>query len=87
MMPLALLAPGESAEIVEMKLHTHKKECCGQCSGERHKEDNRLEELGLRSGKVVELLTGGTPLLLKVDEARIAVDRGLAMKIMVRRVQ
>jgi ferrous iron transport protein A len=43
--------------------------------------------MGLRIGKTVEMLTNaGGPVLLKVDESRIAVDRGLAMKIMVREV-
>lgn len=87
MMPLGLLSPGEAGEIVSVKIHQAKKECCGQCSGERHRSDNRIEELGLRIGKTVSMLNNGAPILLKIDEARIAVDRGLAMKIMVRRVQ
>jgi ferrous iron transport protein A len=87
MMPLALLSPGESGEIVDIRVHEEKKTCCGQCNGERHKSDNRIEELGLRAGKVISMLNNGTPILLKIDEARIAIDRSLAMKIMVRRVQ
>lgn len=87
MMPLALLSPGEEAEIIEMRVHEEKKACCGQCGGERHKSDNRIEELGLRAGRVVSMLNNGAPILLKVDEARIAIDRSLAMKIMVRRKQ
>jgi len=44
-------------------------------------------DMGLRPGKQVEMLTnsGGGPLLLKVDESRIALGRGMAMKIYVRR--
>ena len=87
MMPLALLSPGESGEIVDIRVHEEKKTCCGQCNGERHKSDNRIEELGLRAGKVISMLNNGAPILLKIDEARIAIDRSLAMKIMVRRVQ
>ena len=89
MMPLALLSPGESGEIVQITATLHdKKTCCGQCGGERHKNDNRIEELGLRTGKVVEMLSNGSgPLLLRVDESRIAISRGLAMKISVRRTQ
>lgn len=87
MMPLALLSPGEAGEIISVRIHEEKRSCCGECNGERHKSDNRIEELGLRTGKVVAMLNNGAPILLKVDEARIAVDRGLAMKIMVRRVQ
>jgi ferrous iron transport protein A len=43
--------------------------------------------MGLRIGKTVQMLTngGGGPVLLKVDESRIAIARGMAMKIMVRR--
>ena len=86
MLPLALLSPGESGEIVAIRVHEEKKSCCGQCNGERHKSDNRIEELGLRAGKLVSMLNNGAPILLKIDEARIAVDRSLAMKILVRRV-
>jgi len=89
MMPLALLSPGESGEIISVNFQPHKdKPCCGQCGGERHKSDNRIEEMGLRSGKIVEMLSNGSgPLLLRVDESRIAISRGMAMKIKVRRTQ
>lgn len=99
MMPLALLSPGESGEILSINVHVEEQGgCCGQCGGERHgrggrhgqrdKNDNRVEELGLRAGKIVEMLANGSgPLLLKVDESRIAISRGMAMKIKVRRVQ
>jgi ferrous iron transport protein A len=85
MMPLALLSPGEKGEIVDIRVHQHKQACCGQCGGERHKAEYRIEDLGLRAGKVVEMLGGGGPVLLRIDESRIAVDRGMAMKIMVRK--
>jgi ferrous iron transport protein A len=89
MMPLALLSPGESGEIVSVNVQTPKdKPCCGQCGGERHKSDSRVEEMGLRAGKIVEMLSNGSgPLLLRIDESRIALSRGMAMKISVRRVQ
>ncbi|MHB8709466.1 MAG: FeoA family protein [Desulfuromonadales bacterium] len=89
MMPLALLSPGESGEIVSVNVQSHEdKPCCGQCGGERHKSGNRLEEMGLRTGKIVEMLSNGAgPLLLRVDESRIAISRGMAMKIKVRRTQ
>jgi ferrous iron transport protein A len=87
MMPLALLSPGESGEIVSVNVQTDKdKPCCGQCGGERHQSDNRVEEMGLRAGKIVEMLSNGSgPLLLRIDESRIAISRGMAMKISVRR--
>jgi ferrous iron transport protein A len=55
---------------------------------ERGKSDGRVEDMGLRIGKKVEILNnGGGPVLVRVDESRIAVARGIAMKIMVRRTQ
>jgi ferrous iron transport protein A len=70
MVPLGLLANGESGEIVG-------------CTAARHA--SRAEDLGLRVGKRVVMLTNGAgPVLVKVDESRIAVDRGVAMRITVR---
>jgi ferrous iron transport protein A len=62
--------------------------CEHQCCKERGKSDVRVEDMGLRIGKKVEILNnGGGPVLVRVDESRIAVARGIAMKIMVRRLQ
>ncbi len=93
MMTLGLLSPGEKCEIVEIK---HCGGCGGSCHsdhgqhGHSHKQHastaTRAEEMGLRAGKQVEMLKNdGNLLLLLVDEARIAIDRRMAMKIMVRR--
>lgn len=84
MVPLGLLSPGEGGEIVEVRL---RQACCSAPCGEgRGKGDVRVEDMGLRAGKHVEMLNnGGGPVLVRVDDARIAVDRGMAMKIMVRR--
>ncbi len=58
-----------------------------QCCKDKEKSDVRVEDMGLRIGKTVEILNnGGGPVLVKVDESRIAVARGIAMKIMVRRM-
>jgi len=74
MFPLGLLSPGEQGEIVSIRENPESKCEC------------RVEEMGLRIGKTVEMLTnGGGPILLRVDESRIAMGRGMAMKIMVRR--
>lgn len=89
MMPLGLLGEGERGEIVSVRVEPdagcgcRKTSCCG--AGRR--AGCRVEDLGLRAGKTVEMLANGRggPLLLRIDEARIAVDRGVAMKIMVRR--
>ncbi len=75
MFPIQLLGPGERGEIVSIR------ETAG-CNC-----DCRVEDLGLRVGKTVEMLNnaGSGAILLKVDESRLAIGRGMAGKIMVRR--
>lgn len=83
MIPLGLLSAGENGEIVEIMLG--KGEGISGGAG-LDKTSVRVEEMGLRIGKNVEMLTnGGNTILLRVDEARIALARRMAMKIMVRR--
>lgn len=82
MAPLGLLSEGEKAEIMEIKTQ----KVCGHGSGK-----NQLchaEDMGLRIGKTVEILNnaGRGSLLVKVDESRIAIGRGMAMKIIVKRL-
>lgn len=80
MMPLGLLAPGEKAEILRIG---------GKSPGCRRSAcQGRLTSLGLREGKTVEVLNnpGFGPMLVKVDESRLAIGRGVAMKIGVRRM-
>jgi ferrous iron transport protein A len=73
MVPLALLGVGEGGEIVAVAGATG-----GTCV-------SRAEEMGLRVGRRVVMLNNGAgPVLVKVDESRIAVARGVAMKIKVR---
>ncbi|MBI5664999.1 MAG: ferrous iron transport protein A [Nitrospirae bacterium] len=81
MSPLGLLSVGETAEVVEVRMQK------GCCQGAGKDQASHAEDMGLRAGKVIEMLTngGGGPILLKVDESRIAISRGMAMKIMVRR--
>jgi len=102
MMPLGLLSPGETGEIAEIRLPAMQRRCrcrndgslceCGdddECGGASEGANHgvRLEDMGLRVGKSVEMLTnGGGPVLLRVDESRIAIARGMAMKILVRRI-
>jgi ferrous iron transport protein A len=77
MLPMGLLTEGESGEIVAIgeREVTGRREC-----------DGRAEDMGLRVGNRVEMLANGTgPVLVKVDESRIAVARGIAMRIVVRR--
>ena len=73
MMPLGLLGEGEVGEIVAVQ---------GAAGGT---VAARAEDMGLRPGKRVQMLTNGTgPVLVKVDESRLAIDRGVAMRIEVR---
>jgi ferrous iron transport protein A len=70
MFPLVLLSEGEAAEIVAVASVA----------------PSRAEDMGLRVGKrIVMLNNGGGAVLVKVDESRIAVDRGVAMRIKVRK--
>jgi len=82
MMPLGLLSEGEKAEIMEIKTQ----KSCGH--GSSKNQLCHAEDMGLRVGRVIEMLNnaGRGSLLVKVDESRIAIDRGIAMKIMVRRI-
>ena len=54
-----------------------------------HGRHTHLQDMGLRPGKRVEVITnsGTGPLVLRVDECRIAMGRGAAMKIYVRRYE
>jgi ferrous iron transport protein A len=74
MVPLVLLSPGEQAEVIRL------------ISGERL--FRRLMDMGLRVGKRVEVLSnrGHGPILIKIEGLRLAIGRGAAMKILVRRV-
>lgn len=80
MSPLAFLEEGAQAEIISLREHLARGTKCPDCM-------EHLMDMGLRPGKQVEMLanSGAGPLLLKVDESRIALGRGMAMKIYVRR--
>ena len=85
MIPLGLLNPGERGEILAIR--PQPSPSSAPCCPEPEKCDCRVEEMGLRIGKRVEMLTNsGGPVLVRVDESRIALARGLAMKIMVSEV-
>jgi ferrous iron transport protein A len=83
MAPLGLLSEGEKAEIMELKAQK------GYCHGKSKNQLCHAEDMGLRIGKTVEMLNnaGQGPIVVKVDESRIAIGRGMAMKIMVRRIE
>lgn len=90
MMPLALLSAAERAEVTEVR---NGNKCLprrdGAAAPKTRSCQDRVEDMGVRVGKVVEVLSneGQGPILLKVDESRIAMGRGIAMKIMVRRLE
>lgn len=80
MSPLALLQEGETAEIVTLagRSDTAFRGCCRI----RH-----LSSLGFRPGRHVEMVRnqGGGPLVVRIEEACIALGRGIALNIHVRR--
>lgn len=79
MVPLGLLNEGEMAEIVAVGGGTPRRDM--------GKSDSRTEDMGLRIGKRVEMLNNGAgAVLVKVDESRIALDRAVAMRIVVKEV-
>ena len=86
-MPLGLLGAGEKAEILEVRGNVPVDRCCAGPAPAPCSHACRIEDMGIRTGKTVEMLSneGRGALLLKVDESRIAIGRGIAMKIMVRR--
>jgi ferrous iron transport protein A len=91
MFPLGLLGSGEKAEVVDKVpggSHALRPcHCDSEGKGCRKGSTVRIEDMGIRPGKTIEMLSneGGGALLVKIDEARIAMGRTMAMKIMVRR--
>jgi ferrous iron transport protein A len=83
MAPLGLLTKGERGEILEIR--------GGKCTPEvgRNSHLCHIVNIGLRAGKMVQMLNneGKGSILIRVDESRIALGRGMAMKIMVRRIE
>jgi Fe2+ transport system protein FeoA len=57
MIPLKLLAPGQVAQV-------------GQLVGEPH-DVHRLEELGIRTGAMVEMVQSGTPCIIRLNGAKL----------------
>ncbi len=70
-LPLSELAPGEHGEVEDL-------------SGGRGLR-RRLGELGLTPGTTIEVLASRTPILVLVRGSRVALGRGMARKVMVRR--
>jgi ferrous iron transport protein A len=88
MMPLGLLREGEEGEVMEIKgRHRGFHGCIGR--GDAVDEKTRIADMGIRVGKYIEIIhnAGKGPLIVKIDESRIAIGRGIAMKIFVRRIE
>ncbi|MCX7856928.1 MAG: ferrous iron transport protein A [Deltaproteobacteria bacterium] len=47
----------------------------------------RLRDMGFFAGKVVEVLSNHGPILVKVDDQKLAIGKEMAMKIMVRSLE
>jgi len=71
MMPLAMVSPGEEVRLVAIH------------GGQQIRK--RLADLGLNLGMTVRVLqhNGNGPLILAVKDSRLAVGRGMALKILV----
>lgn len=82
MMPMGLMTAGEKAEVKDVG---GRKSACSCGKDNTADACSQLEDMGLRAGQIVEMLTnsGKGPILLKIDNSRIAIDRGMAMKILV----
>lgn len=99
MFPLAMLSCGEKAEIVGVR-HAERHQsgacaCHGGCGsdgrrryGRGEARSARLSEMGFSPGQVVEVVqnTPGVPLLLRVRDGKMALDKRTAMQIIVRRI-
>ena len=86
MIPPGLLTEGEEAEVMEIRGHQRGSYgCCGK--QDTADETIRISNMGIRIGKNIEIIQNGGhgPLIVKIDELRIAIRRGIAMKIFVRR--
>ena len=84
MFPLGLLATGEKGEV--MDTGEVNREPVGETAN-KSKSMCRVADMGLRAGNTIEVLNneGGGPMLIRVDNSRLAIGRKIAMKIMVRR--
>lgn len=95
MCPLVMLSCGETAEIVGVRhAGRHQSGACvrhGECGGSDGRVEARsarLSEMGFSPGQVVEVVqnTPGVPLLLRVRDGKMALDKRTAMQIIVRRI-
>lgn len=98
MLPLGLLHEGESAEVVGFRREKkpagnawrHTWGLIGSHGSGRHGHgwEKRLAELGFSRGQTVEMLKNhsGLPLLVRIGDGKMALDKQSAMEIIVRRI-
>ena len=70
------LPVGRKAEVIELQ---------GGWGMQRH-----LSSLGIRPGKIVRKITSqpmGGPIMVEVERARVAIGRGMAARIIIRKVE
>lgn len=69
-MPLTMVKDGEKVRIAECRIN---------CDGMRH-----LEELGILPGREIEMVSiQGGDVIIKVNETRLALNRGMANNVQV----
>lgn len=71
-LPLTLVAPGETAEVLEIRLHGDEKQ--------------RLQELGMTSGSLIRVVktdTANGVIIAVRHDGRLALNRSTAHKIIV----
>ena len=71
LIPLNLLAPGQSAHV-------------GHVSGHPD-EIHRLEELGLRGGAAIEMVQGGSPCIIRLAGQKLCFRADELLRVLVRR--
>ncbi|MCS7200474.1 MAG: ferrous iron transport protein A [Caldimicrobium sp.] len=99
MVPLGLLSEKERGEVVEIRGFeeplvfmelSNNKTCEGGClfCRRKNKELERIKELGLRPGVIVEIRKNDPwqPLLVAFENTLLVINRQLAMKIMVKKL-
>ena len=70
LIPLRLLTPGQRAEVEQLV-------------GDPH-QVHRLEELGLRSGAVVEMVRAGSPCIIRLAGHKLCFRHNETLNVLVR---
>lgn len=69
-LPLSMLQPGDRATVIEL--------------GGGKRFQSRMHAMGVHAGACVEMIQAGAgPILVGIDQTRLAIDKGMAHKIRV----